>query len=102
MQDSLRNPKQTRGKSRKRRSLSRKVRRAVAISCVLLGMLIQVIGITLYGLILVREYEHLASNAAKQVSIAVRHGSGDRHSSHARSRGLRRRGRIACSTGETK
>ena len=75
MQDSLRNPKQTRRKSRKRRSLSRKVRRAVAISCVLLGMLIQVIGITLYGLILVREYEHLASNAAKQVSIAVRHGS---------------------------
>lgn len=72
MEDSLRNPKQTRGK---RRSLSRKVRRAVAISCVLLGMLIQVIGITLYGLILVREYEHLASNAAKQVSIAVRHGS---------------------------
>lgn len=75
MQESSRDQVQNGGKRRKHRSLSSKVTRSVAISCVLLGMLILIIGITLYGLILVREYEHMASNAAKQVAVAVRHGT---------------------------
>ena len=75
MQDSLQNPAKTGKNGKKLKSLSTKVSRAVAIGCVLLGMLIQLIGITLYGLILVREYEQMASNTAKQVAVAVRHST---------------------------
>ncbi|MBO5534736.1 MAG: hypothetical protein J6B53_04930, partial [Clostridia bacterium] len=75
MQDSLKAPAAFGRKKRRYRSLSFKVTRSVAISCILLGMLILVISITMYALILKRDYEHVASNEAKQVAVSVRHAT---------------------------
>ena len=73
MEDRLMAVKQ---EKRSKRSLSRRVIRSVAISCAILGLLIQLIGIIHYGVILAREYETVAENAAQQANMSVRHGSG--------------------------
>ena len=73
MEDRLMTVKQ---EKRSKRSLSRRVIRSVAISCAILGLLIQLIGIILYGVILAREYETVAENTAQQANMSVRHGSG--------------------------
>ncbi len=59
MEDASQNPGKSGEKTQKRRSLSFKVTRSVAISCILFGMLIQLISINMYGVILLREYKRV-------------------------------------------
>ncbi len=60
---------------RRRNSLSVRMFRTIAVSCIALGLVLQIIGTVLYGIVLSRQYFDLASNIASQAVSSVTHGA---------------------------